>query len=114
MFFIFSTFYDEDEEQYIMDEGMIHPGLACCIKFNNKQWHRGTILKVIEDSQTVKVLVSFCVFPFKIEWNLISWYYLVHSISNQQIKKQFFFFFKMDEIAYLYPTYKIHLAKNTV
>lgn len=51
-----NTFYDEEEEYYLMEEDMIHPGLACCIKFNNKQWHRGTIMKVLEDSQTVKVL----------------------------------------------------------
>ncbi|XP_014275530.1 tudor domain-containing protein 5 isoform X2 [Halyomorpha halys] len=51
-----NTFYDEEEEQYMIDEDMIHPGLACCIKFNNKQWHRGLVQKVLEDSQSVTVL----------------------------------------------------------
>ncbi|CAH1402004.1 unnamed protein product [Nezara viridula] len=51
-----NTFYDEEEEHYMMKEDMIHPGLACCIKFNDKQWHRGIIQKVLENSQSVKVL----------------------------------------------------------
>lgn len=56
MMFELNNFYDEEEENYKLQEIMVIPSLACCVKYNPvNRWHRAVTCTPSENNE-VKVL----------------------------------------------------------